>query len=128
MFLTKDLPAYDSTNIVAVDSWVTKQQSSSTSTDTAPIRLPLLTGKKGMWNWLQPYAVDGGSGGSQVTKYNAFEVGVNGEFTFLRLGSSGDVNVCPQMDVFGWILDRILWRRAFCSWLNLLLTNSIMKI
>jgi hypothetical protein len=36
-----------------------------------------VAGKKGMWNWLQPYAED--EDGAVETKYNAFPVGEEGK-------------------------------------------------
>jgi hypothetical protein len=72
-FLTKDVPTtYDSSQPLVADSWVSTQQQLTTSPETAQIRLPLRSGKKGRWNWLQPYEVD------QDTKYNGFEVGLDG--------------------------------------------------
>jgi hypothetical protein len=59
--------------------WIEDQQRLATTPETAAIRLPL-AGKKGLWNWLQPYVVEGEAEGETETRYNALQVGEEGKF------------------------------------------------
>jgi hypothetical protein len=80
--VTRDLPAFDSTLTVAADTWAAKQQTLDKSSTSAQIRLPLRTGKKTNWSWLQPYVVNGdsqGGGTGRQTRYNDFPVGEEGK-------------------------------------------------
>ncbi|KJX99852.1 hypothetical protein TI39_contig350g00002 [Zymoseptoria brevis] len=61
--LSQDVPAYIENSHLDPDSWnatAAKGASSTTASNTVPaaIRLPI-SGKKGMWQWLQPYDVPG---------------------------------------------------------------------
>lgn len=82
--VTRDVPAtFDPTQAVAADTWAAKQQTLDENSASAKIRLPLRTGKKTSWSWLQPYVVDGDSAGDgtgkKQTRYNDFPVGEEGE-------------------------------------------------
>jgi hypothetical protein len=82
--VTRDIPAtFDPTLVVDADTWAAKQQTLDSSSASAKIRLPLRTGKKTNWSWLQPYVVNDSSEGADTvreTKYNDFPVGEEGEF------------------------------------------------
>jgi hypothetical protein len=83
MLITKDVPInYDATNPLEPTTWVTTQQALVPQSETAPIRLPILTGKNVLWNWLQPYLVTN-TDGSRGTEYNGLPVGVDGMFDFV---------------------------------------------
>ncbi|SMR61077.1 unnamed protein product [Zymoseptoria tritici ST99CH_1E4] len=61
--LSQDVPPYVENSHLDPDSWnatAAKAAPSTTRPNTAPaaIRLPI-SGKKGMWQWLQPYDVPG---------------------------------------------------------------------
>lgn len=105
--LSQDVPtSYDKSRPLNADSWLTSQTvSNPPSTDVAPptavvptspppqaptpsanptstIRLPI-SGKKGLWQWLQPYDVEEGQPGDpRQTRFNA--LGVDQEDTRIR--------------------------------------------
>ncbi|KAL8927115.1 MAG: hypothetical protein Q9208_002499 [Pyrenodesmia sp. 3 TL-2023] len=76
VLLTKDVPArYDSSNPLDTETWMEKQREGETEPGTAKIRLPIGGGKKGNWEWLQPYQVEQEGSGGGERKYNALDVG-----------------------------------------------------
>ena len=82
--LSQDVPRkYDSSRPLNPESWATKRDTAANPADALPaIRLPI-SGKKGLWRWLQPYDVAGeGEGAENVTRYN--ELDVNEEDTRIR--------------------------------------------
>jgi hypothetical protein len=75
---TTNLPTeYDPAKAVSAETWARKQQEFSAGRDAPPISLPIGGGKKGQWNWLQPYVTDEATGKRQ---YNALDVGEEGRF------------------------------------------------
>lgn len=84
LLLTKDVPvSYDAGNPLDVETWLRRQRERTTDPVAAKIRLPIGGGKKGGWEWLQPYQVpregaeDEGEGENE-RRYNAFDVGEEG--------------------------------------------------
>ena len=62
----KDIPTdYEAGTHATAETWATPPPVDAA---TAPIRLPV-SGKKGLWKWLQPYRVNGD------TKFNSLDVG-----------------------------------------------------
>ena len=89
--LTRDVPkVYDATNPLAPTTWLEDQKklAAGAEPETAKIRLPI-AGKKGLWNWLQPYVVDGPEGGEEKRRYNGMAVGEEGKFFFPGGGGGG---------------------------------------
>jgi hypothetical protein len=86
--LSSDVPInYNPDAHLSPDSWNTAKESVDAATvaalkkgETASIRLPL-AGKKGLWQWLQPYDLPndkekpGPKDGTRVTRFNALDVG-----------------------------------------------------
>lgn len=88
-FITKDVPtSYGASSPLAPDTWVSTQQALAPKPETAPIRLPVLTGKKELWNWLQPYLVN--NNGTLGTEYHGLQVGVDGMLNSLLFS-----HLCP---------------------------------
>ncbi|KAH8901387.1 hypothetical protein GQ53DRAFT_851002 [Thozetella sp. PMI_491] len=57
ILLTKDVPKlWDSTSPLTPSTWMQAQSNTSTNNSVAPISLPI-AGQRGLWQWLQPYAV-----------------------------------------------------------------------
>jgi hypothetical protein len=82
--LSQDVPAtYNPDRELNPDSWATKRDSPADPGSALPaIRLPI-SGKKGLWRWLQPYDVAGATEAlPRVTRYN--EMDVNEEDTRIR--------------------------------------------
>ncbi|KAL8901692.1 MAG: hypothetical protein Q9207_005078 [Kuettlingeria erythrocarpa] len=79
VLLTKDVPArYDVSNPLDTETWMEKQRERTIDPATSKIRLPIGGGKKGIWEWLQPYRVEAEGSGSEGRKYNALDVGEEG--------------------------------------------------
>jgi hypothetical protein len=82
LLITQDVPKiYDTAHPLHADTWLETQNNASTTNSAPLINLPIATGK-GLWNWLQPYALaptsNGSSSGSATTletHYNSLEVG-----------------------------------------------------
>lgn len=78
LLVTQDVPKiYDAANPLHADTWLKTQNNASTTNAAPLINLPIATGK-GLWNWLQPYALtappkDGAP--TLETRYNSLEVG-----------------------------------------------------
>jgi hypothetical protein len=83
--LSTDVPAkYDKSRVVNPDSWTTPLPSGAgvQSPSMPAVRLPV-SGKKGLWRWLQPYDVPGATPSDyNDTQYN--EMDVNQEDTTIR--------------------------------------------
>ena len=80
ILLTKNLPTvYDETKPLDAETWMRRQREKETEQATAKIRLPIGGGQKGSWEWLQPYRVQSDDGLEDERKYNAFDVGEDGE-------------------------------------------------
>lgn len=78
VLITRDVAsAYDATKAVSADDWAKKQLENAVSPDTADIRLPIAVGRKGSWNWLQPYPLSDAGDGKR--RYNALQVGEEGK-------------------------------------------------
>ena len=80
MLLTKDVPTkYDATKPLSTETWLQRQRERVVDPATAPIRLPIGGGKKGVWEWLQPYVMQDEQDGETKRKYNALDVGEEGK-------------------------------------------------
>jgi hypothetical protein len=78
VLITRDVPTtYDSAKAVSADDWVKKQLDHTVNPEAAGIRLPISVGKKGSWNWLQPYPLSDAGDGKK--HYNALDVGEDGK-------------------------------------------------
>ncbi|KAI4181740.1 MAG: hypothetical protein LQ346_006708 [Caloplaca aetnensis] len=76
VLLTKDVPPrYDPSDPLDTETWMEKQRERTTDPGTAKIRLPIGGGKKGIWEWLQPYRIEPEESGTEERKYNALDVG-----------------------------------------------------
>lgn len=85
ILLTKNLPpTYDETKPLSADTWMQRQTERETEQTTAKIRLPIGSGKKGVWEWLQPYQVKSDDGLEEEKKYNAFDVGEDGRSFYIH--------------------------------------------
>jgi hypothetical protein len=78
--LSADVPIrYDKASALLPDSWLTKDELDAAKNGEVvkqqppSIRLPI-SGKKGLWKWLQPYDVVDPETGRNETKFNALDV------------------------------------------------------
>lgn len=82
LLLTKDVPSvYDSSKPLTPESWLDSQARTTSDDKPEQIKLPV-AGGKGVWNWLQPYMVEGtpppqqgGNAPPPETRYNSLAVG-----------------------------------------------------
>ena len=82
--LSQDVQPYDGDHRLQPDSWATKRDAAADPTQALPaVRLPI-SGKKGLWRWLQPYDVAESADVTvpHVTRYNEYDV--NEEDTRIR--------------------------------------------
>ncbi|KAL8769553.1 MAG: hypothetical protein Q9209_004484 [Squamulea sp. 1 TL-2023] len=79
ILLTQDVPPkYNTADPLNIETWLQRQKLRSEDPSNIQIRLPIGGGKKGVWNWLQPYDVPENEeveGSATRTRYNALEVG-----------------------------------------------------
>jgi hypothetical protein len=80
VLLTQDIPGtYDPDKAIAADDWVQNQLSQDANPESAPIKLPIAMGRKGAWEWLQPYPFPEDRGDGK-RHYNAHDVGQGKSF------------------------------------------------